>query len=213
MHAAVISIQDVRRAVAGARPGRPAQERMSPRPRPGDRFPMPEIVEGKEAAVLLLIYEHADELCFFLTRRTETVASHKGQVSLPGGGREPNETLQETARREANEELGLDPARIEILGAPLTPLYIPVSEYWVTAFVGVYHGDPEVSAAADEVRELIPTPLATLLDPLTVVEADWELRGNEVRVPYFLIGGHQVWGATAMILSEFVQMLRDVKEE
>lgn len=182
---------------------------MSPRPRPGDRFPMPAVVDGKEAAVLLLLYEHGDDLCFFLTRRTETVAAHKGQVSLPGGGREPDETLEQTALREANEEIGIDPARVEILGAPLTPLYIPVSDFWVTAFVGFYHGDPEVNAAVAEVFQLIPTRLATLLDPLTVAEADWDLRGTKVRVPFFLLEGHQVWGATAMILSEFVQMLQE----
>lgn len=208
MPSSSLTLEDVRRALAAARAGRPAQERMSPRPRPGDRFPMPQVVDGKEAAVLLLLYSHAGDLYFYLTRRTETVAAHKGQVSLPGGAREADETLEQTALREANEELGVDPSRVEILGAPLTPLYIPVSDFWVTPFVGYYRGDPDVNAAASEVYELIPTPLASLLDASLILEEDWDLRGLKVRVPFFLIGGHKVWGATAMMLSEFAEMLQ-----
>lgn len=208
MNDAKLTREDIRRALAVSRPGRAAQERMSPRPRPGDIFPMPNPAPGKQAAVLILLYEHAGELYFFLTRRTESVATHKGQISLPGGAQEDGEPLVSTALREAHEELALNPAHIEILGEPLTPVYIPVSGYWVTAFIGYYgFGEPVTSAAENEVLEILPTRLADLLDDTRVVEEEWELLGFKIQVPFFNLNGHKVWGATAMILSEFKTLL------
>lgn len=205
---AKLTLDDVRRALAAPRAGRAAQERMSPRPRPGDIYPMPNPAPGKQAAVLILLYEHAGELYFFLTRRTESVATHKGQISLPGGAQEEGEPLVLTALREAQEELALNPAHIEILGEPLTPLYIPVSGYWVTAFIGYYClGEPATSAAENEVFEILPTRLADLLDDTVVVEEEWELHGFKAQVPFFHLHGYKVWGATAMILSEFKTLL------
>jgi len=205
----MITLSNVRLALAAPRVGRSAQERMSPRPRPGDIFPMPENVAGKQAGVLILLYEHEGALHFFLTRRTETVGTHKGQISLPGGSKEGNEPLQATALREAHEELGIDPEQVEILGAPLTPLYIPVSDFWVTAFVGYYCcGEPRPSGAVAEVFEILPTRLDVLMDDTVIAEEEWELRGYKVLVPFFKLHGYKVWGATAMILSEFVTLLR-----
>lgn len=204
-----VSVDDVRRALAAPRTGRLAQERMSPRPRPGDIFPMPENPSGKQAAVLILLYERDGELYFFLTRRTETVATHKGQISLPGGSQDGNEFLQETALREAREELDVDPSQIEILGAPLTPLYIPVSGFWVTPFVGYYCCEgPKPQASTAEVLQILPTRLADLLDESLIAEEEWELRGYPVQVPFFQLHGYKVWGATAMILAEFISLLR-----
>lgn len=208
MSDSVIRLADVKRALAAARVGRPAQERMSPRPRPGDIFPMPEDATGKQAAVLILLYERAGDLFFFLTRRSDTVGTHKGQISLPGGGKEADESLQQTALREAQEELDIDPALVEIIGAPLTPLYIPVSGFWVTAFVGYYgSGEPTPNASAAEVVQVLPTRLSDLLADGVIEEEEWELRGYKVQVPFFRLHGLQVWGATAMILAEFVSLL------
>ncbi len=204
-----LTLSNVKLALAAARVGRSAQERMSPRPRPGDVFPMPQSGADKQAGVLILLFERGNELYFFLTHRTETVGTHKGQISLPGGSKDADESLQATALREAQEELGIDPGEIEIIGAPLTPLYIPVSGFWVTAFVGYYCcGEPKVSASAAEVFEILPTRLADLMDETMVAEEEWELRGYRVQVPFFKLHGYKVWGATAMILSEFVSLLQ-----
>lgn len=207
-----LNLDNVRRALASPRDGWAAQQRMSPRPRPGTRFPPFPESSVKQAGVLVLLYNNYDGLHFFLTRRTETVGTHKGQISLPGGAREEGESLEETAKRETVEELGLDPTNVEILGAPLTPLFIPASDFWVTPFVAFYHRIPELRIAQEEVLELISVPLAMLLDESFVFEEVREILGISVLVPYFEIQSHKVWGATAMILSELATMLRQEVE-
>ncbi len=156
---------------------------------------------------MILLYSKGKDLYFVLTRRTLSVATHKGQISLPGGGRENGESLDQTARRETSEELGIPAEHIEILGPPLTPLYIPVSEFWVTAYVGYWDGELQFAPEPNEVIEPIETPLEALLDDSYIVEEEWELRGERVTVPFFDVEGHKVWGATAMILSEFKALL------
>lgn len=203
-----LSLEDLRRAAAGPLAGRVAQERMIPNPRRGDIPPPPPGQPQKEAGVLILAFEAGGELRFVLTLRTETVATHKGQVSLPGGMRHPGEALEQTALRETGEELGIDPSGIELLGGPLTPLYIPVSGFWVTAFVGLWRDDPVFRAEPAEVIEVIEPPLSDLIDDNLVHVEDWQIRGVKTRVPYFYLSGHKVWGATAMMLGEFAEMLR-----
>ncbi len=148
------------------------------------------------------------DLDFFLTRRTETVETHKGQISLPGGAQEPPETLDGTALRESAEELGIDPNCVEILSEPLTPVYIPVSGFRATPFVGFTPARPDLTIATDEVVEIIETPLELLVDGRSIVEQDWDIRGTLCRVPFYAIDRHKVWGATAMVLSEFGEMLK-----
>ncbi len=203
-----MTFDDVRRALALPRPGRAAHQQMFPRLRPGDEFPIPADVQLKEAGVLILLYPNGNGLHFFLTRRTETVETHKGQISLPGGAQEPGEALQETALREASEELGIDPAGVELVDSPLTPITIPVSGFRVTPFVGITVAPPSVSAAAAEVVEIIETPLDLIVDEKNIREEEWELRERTAVVRFFDVNGYKVWGATAMILNEFAEMLR-----
>ncbi len=204
---APVTVQHVIAALGAPRPGLAAQLRLSPEPRPGALPPPPPVHPTKEAGVLILLYFKNQELYFPLTRRTDIVAMHKGQISLPGGAREGSEQLVETACRETTEELGINGSSIEILGPPLTPLFIPVSDFWVTAYVGHTADPPDFEPAPVEVHELIETPLAALLDERTIVEEEWNIRGMPVRVPFFNIQGHKVWGATAMMLAEFASML------
>ncbi len=206
-------LQEVHRALALPRPGRLAQTRMSPRPRPGDIFPLPPDVHPREAAVMILLYPALSGLYFVLTRRTETVESHKGQISLPGGAQEPGESLPETALREAGEELGIDSSCIEILDGPLTSVYIPVSGFRATPFVGFTGERPNITAAADEVVEIIETPLEMFVDEQNIIEEEWTIRGYQGLVPFFSVHGHKVWGATAMILGEFAEMLKTARTE
>jgi 8-oxo-dGTP pyrophosphatase MutT (NUDIX family) len=184
---------------------------MSPRPRPGDAFPLPPEIQPKEAGVLILLFPGRAGLYFFLTRRTETVENHKGQVSLPGGAQEAGESLEETALRETCEELSVDRASVQVIGGPLTPVYIPVSGFRATAFVAFTPRRPQVRPEPGEVVEIIEAPLELIVDEKSIVEEEWEVRGRQAIVPFFNVNGHKVWGATAMVLGEFAEMLRQVR--
>jgi 8-oxo-dGTP pyrophosphatase MutT (NUDIX family) len=189
--------------------GTAAQRRMSPlaRPmgRPGDLPDVPRL-----GAVLLLFYCIDDELTLVLTKRPEYDGVHAGQVSCPGGRHEPPEALSDTALRETYEEIGVPPADVELLGK-LTPLYIMPSDFEVHPFVGRYTGAgrPRFVPDTREVAAILEAPLRLLLDPATRAKEEMELRGGlRMPVPFFRVGEDKVWGATAMILSEFVERLR-----
>lgn len=195
--------EELRRALRGPLPGRPAQLWMAPQPRPMDADHRPQL-----AAVLLLLYPCESGWCFPLTLRTNAVATHQGQVSLPGGARHGRESLARTALRETAEELGIVASEVQVLGR-LTPLYVAVSDFQVFPFVGYLPARPEFHPSPEEVAEVVETPLKTLLDEQARFEEDWELPdGRHLHVPYFRIHGHKVWGATAVILGEFVWLLR-----
>jgi 8-oxo-dGTP pyrophosphatase MutT (NUDIX family) len=202
------SIAVLRRALTRPLPGLSAQLMMAPSHRAEalrDRVPSP---APREAAVLILLFPCDGQIFFPLTRRTDRVESHKGQISLPGGAREGDESLQATALRETCEELNACPDNWSILGH-LTPLYVPPSGFLISPFVAYTRSRPGFRPDPVEVAELIETPLPLLLDPKTAVREQWTLRGTAVEVPFFRVHGHKVWGATAMVLSELIVLLRE----
>lgn len=162
----------------------------------------PDGVTPRESAALLLLFPRAGELWLPLTVRSARLTTHRGEVSLPGGGADPEDVGPTgTALREAWEELGIDPGFVEVLGL-LTPFYIPPSNNRLTPVVGLCPDEPELRPDPREVEAAFSVPLAALLDPATVREEIWERRGMELRVPFFAFEGHKVWGATALLLSE-----------
>jgi 8-oxo-dGTP pyrophosphatase MutT (NUDIX family) len=188
----------------GPLPGFEAQLTMAPQPRP---FSPPPGIKPRQAGVLLLLYPINGLLHLVLTVRTSDLNHHSGQISLPGGGWEEGDaSLQETALREAHEEIGIATTGLELLGS-LTTLYVPSSNNIVHPFVAyapqrlAFHPDPK------EVAELLHVPLHLLLNPATRCEEDWMWRGAPWHVPFYAVGGHKVWGATAIILGEFVTLL------
>ncbi len=205
---AELSLEDIRRALAHPLPGVHAQLKMAPQPRPGRDLDLGVPADCRESSVLILVYPRADRLHFVLTRRTEMVQSHKGQISLPGGAREGDESPAQTALRETCEELGVPLMGTEVLGC-LSTIYIPHSNYCIYPFVA-YRPDPPVFYADPvEVAEVLEVPLALLLDPSIRRVEYWSAPDFESprRVPFFSIHGQVVWGATAMILSELVSLL------
>jgi GNAT superfamily N-acetyltransferase len=143
-------------------------------------------------------------------RRTDHLDHHKGQISLPGGRFEPEDRdYRQTALREAREELGISLDRAEVL-CSLTPLYIPPSNFYIYPTVAYYDAQPDFKPDPNEVAELIEVPLPTLLDPRTRVVEEWTRPEYNLTVmmPYYAIGEHKVWGATAMVLAEFAAMLQ-----
>jgi 8-oxo-dGTP pyrophosphatase MutT (NUDIX family) len=200
------TITRLRTALGAPLPGLPAQLRMSPDPRPGTERILEADLDCRRAAVLALLYPGTGGLNLVLTRRTEALANHRGQISFPGGSLDNGETVEVAALREAEEELGIQPGDPEILGR-LSPLYIPHSGFCVYPVVAYMAQRPHFTANPDEVAEVIEIPLAHLLSPATCFQETWELRGAPVRVPFFAVGPHKVWGATAMMLSELLAVL------
>jgi 8-oxo-dGTP pyrophosphatase MutT (NUDIX family) len=192
-------------------PGRPAQILMAPVPRPLD--PPADGPPPRRAGVLLLLYpaHEGGGLLLALTRRTESVADHKGQVSFPGGAVDPGDaSTAATALRETCEEIGIRGDDVQLLGA-LTPVYIAPSHFLVYPHVACLPYRPTFIAQPREVTEILEIPVEHFLDERLRSVEERIIRGESTRVPYFSLLGHKVWGATAVVLVEFAVLLRDAQ--
>ena len=161
----------------------------------------------RKAAVLIGLFKKNDEWCFSLIRRPMNEKNHPGQIALPGGAMEKHETLMNTALREAFEEVGINPEDVEIIGQ-LTPIPVPVSEYLIYPFVGVISYEPEWVLNKDEVEELFILKMSELISSDNGYTEMWDLRGNKVEVPIFKVMNETVWGATAAVLSELIDIAK-----
>lgn len=160
----------------------------------------------KKAAVLMLLYPKNDELHVLLTRRTEDVEHHKGQISFPGGSMDHGDAdLISTALRETEEEVGLSPQHVRVLG--LLDDYETPSGFIITPVVAAAESLPPLSHNAVEVAEILEVPLSVFLDPARErVEKRMRL-GGLLDVYFYRFGPHEIWGATAAILRTFLQSL------
>ena len=160
------------------------------------------------AAVLMLLYPRDGAWYMPLTLRPKTMASHAGQISLPGGMIEKGETSRQAALRELEEELGVPAEGIDVLGS-LSPFYVFVTNYLVTPWVAVLRHEPAWVPDPREVAETLHLPLAALQEPLAIEQYVKKVRGFEFDVPYLPLGGHRIWGATSMMLGEFAAVLAE----
>jgi 8-oxo-dGTP pyrophosphatase MutT (NUDIX family) len=189
----------------GPLPGVEGQASLSPRPRLGWR-PGHAPLDCRHSAVLLLLYPVSGVPYFILTVRNADLPQHSGQVSLPGGAVESDESFEDAALREAHEEVGLDPRTVRTLGS-LSPLHVPVSGFVLHPEVGVTDARPEFCREAREVARILEIPLDRLLDPSVLGLEQRSTDDGPVEIPYFRLDGEQVWGATAMVLAEFLWLL------
>jgi 8-oxo-dGTP pyrophosphatase MutT (NUDIX family) len=167
--------------------------------------PVPD--DARRAAVLIALHPTAGGWSIPAIVRPETMKAHAGQVSLPGGLIEADETVVQTALREFEEELGTAAHQMQIIGN-LTPVFVFVSGFEVTPVVAVSAGRMTFQPNEHEVAELIELPLAELVDPARRGHHDIERRGLRFAVPHFAIAGQRVWGATSMMLAEFIALLQ-----
>jgi 8-oxo-dGTP pyrophosphatase MutT (NUDIX family) len=207
--ASIDSIEPILRTrLSGTLPGVEAQLRFaSGLPRPGwtpGVFPP----DARQAAALLLLYPAAGGIGLPLTVRATHLRRHAGQISLPGGAADPGETLSAAALREANEEIGIAPASVRVLGE-LTPVHVLVSGFTLHPIVGVTDTRPAFVPAAHEVQEILEVSLDDLRDASRIRKGTRIREGVAVEYPYFDLLGHRVWGATAMVLGEFICLLAD----
>ncbi len=166
---------------------------------------------GRIGAVLILLYRHQETLFLTLTKRGDGLSTHSGQISFPGGRQEDGESLEETAVRETQEEIGIDPSMLSVIGS-LQQVYIPPSDFHVHPYVAWVNSNkkPRFTPSEVEVSEIIEVPVLSLLNPELRQTQRRKFRGNYYDVPYFAIQEHQVWGATAVMLNEFIQRLNAV---
>ena len=198
----------LRARLAAPLPGHDAHAEMAPFPARATVDTLStELNEGRPAATLVLLYPgDQGEARFVLTVRHGDLRDHAGQVSLPGGSLEPGETPEAAARREAWEEVGVDPESLEVLGG-LTPIYIPPSRFSVWPFVARAPRRPPFVAQETEVTEILDVPLAHLLDRSRRQRALRDAPLGRFDVPHFDLAGFEVWGATAMMLAEFAAVV------
>jgi 8-oxo-dGTP pyrophosphatase MutT (NUDIX family) len=189
-------------------PGTDAQWQMASSDRFVKNFPRLPGKDARIAAVLILLYPSNGSICTVFMQRPDYNGVHGGQISYPGGKQEPEDAdVIQTAFREAHEETGVDPSKVNLIGT-LTPLFIPVSNMIVTPVAGWLNEEPLYKIKSDEVVFLFEADLKKLLDPAIVKSKPFEIRGEMVEIKYFDYNGNTIWGATAMILHELLLIIR-----
>jgi 8-oxo-dGTP pyrophosphatase MutT (NUDIX family) len=198
------------RLVTGPLPGHAAHQRMAHAVRRAEPIVDPAVF--REAGVLITFYTPAPaewRLIFIRRAVSHPRDKHAGQVAFPGGKRDAGDPdLMYTALREAEEEIALDLRHVDVLGA-LSPLYITVSKFMVHPFVAYAAEVPPLVRQAEEIEEILDLPLAAFLDPASRQSTRIRLSGGMIlnHVPAYVVGGHVIWGATAMMLSELLELL------
>jgi len=188
-------------------PARPAQRRFAPSLGYG-RHHGPAPYDARSAAVLMLLY-FQEGWRLPMTLRPDTLPSHAGQVSFPGGMVDPGETAEQAAVRELEEEVGVPREAVRVLGR-LTPLYVWASNFCVTPVLGVTETAPRFVPNPDEVAEVIDVPLATIVDRAHHGEHVIRRRALVFRAPHIEVEGQIVWGASCMMLGELAALLEEL---
>lgn len=202
-------ITDLRKRLQQPLPGIAAQRKMANSKRFDERFIQENRAGARMCAVLIPLYLNEGELSVVLMKRPTYKGAHSGQVSFPGGKHEEEDpNLEFTALRESHEEVGLPPQSVEVIGQ-LTDLYIPPSNFLVHPFVGFVRELPELVPDQHEVESIILTEIDYFFQH-DFREKDINITEHfSLNAPYYEVEGHTVWGATAMILAELQQVLRE----
>jgi 8-oxo-dGTP pyrophosphatase MutT (NUDIX family) len=189
-------------------PGLAVQMEMTSRP---DRARHTLRDDHRKSGVLALLYLHQEALHMVFMQRSTYEGVHSGQVSFPGGRVDPGDPdLTYTALREAEEELGILPEGVQVLGQ-LSPLYIPPSNFLVYPTVGYMDRRPDFVPSEREVARVIEVELAHLLREEVRQEPTIRLTQElSIKVPAFIVDGYIIWGATAMILNELLHLVRQI---
>lgn len=189
-------------------PGTEVQWQMASSDRMIQNFPRVPGDDARIAAVLILLYPYNGSVYTVLMQRHNYEGVHGGQISFPGGKmEESDENTIRTAIREAEEETGIDPDKISVIGT-LTPLFIHVSNMIVTPVVGWTDTKPAFNHQPEEVVFLIDADIKLLLDPAIVKSKPLNIKGEMISVRYYDYNGNVIWGATAMILHELLTIVK-----
>ena len=200
-------IEILRNELKGDLPGEMAQLKMSPNVR-FTGIVQPNKSETRQSAVLILLYPKNNSLYIPFIQRPRYNGAHSGQISLPGGKVELGDiNYTQTALRETHEEIGVNIDDIDIIGQ-LSPIFIPNSNFNVSPFIGYIPYIPEFKPDTYEVESIIEAPLSQILNPDNIDFFEKEKNGIQIKAPYFNINKNIIWGATAMILSELIEVIK-----
>lgn len=167
----------------------------------------------RSSSVMIPLYEEDDQVHMILTRRSKMMRHHTSEISFPGGNSEPEDTDEwATAKREAYEEINLDPALPKKIGT-LESFITVGSKSFVTPVVATLEGRPELKANSYEVEKILHVPLTELLLPEVYHEEVWELRNGQQRnIHFFELIGDTVWGATGSMIKQFLTIIHGIQE-
>ena len=164
--------------------------------------------DAKQASVSIILFEENNQLFFLLTKRTDNVEHHKGQVSLPGGAIDKNETAQNASLRETKEEIGIDSSTLKSLGQ-LSSLYTPVSYFNIHVFLWYSETHPQIKINDSEVDQVYKISLDELIDNNLVLNTPINKSGFKINVPAYHFNECICWGATAMIITELKDIINE----
>ena len=205
MHSSFLTY--LKETLRGELSGEEAHQKMLP---PGRRLKTHngELSLVKPSSVLLLLFPEGDQIYICLIKRPSTMTHHPGQISFPGGKIEKEDLSAEmTALREAQEEVGINPSIIQIIGK-LSELYVEVSKFLIHPFLAWADQKPDFLVNASEVEELILFPLTDFIANETILETELDTLSGLLRVKYYPFKSEIIWGATAMILSELIEIMK-----
>lgn len=188
-------------------PGEEAQHLMSPSVRfTGSKNP--DRRKARESSVLILLFIKNGEWYIPFIQRPKYKGAHSGQVSLPGGKTEEEDKgFFSTAIRETEEEIGIDRSKVQFVGE-LTSLYIPNSNFMVYPQVGIYNDAPDFVLDKREVDSILEVPVSELTKPSNIKSFTRIINDVLVKAPFYAFETSEIWGATAMIISEFIQVIK-----
>lgn len=194
----------------GALPGHAAQLVMASDFYRDKKIDLTRISGYKRSAVCVLLYEKRGAIHLLLIKRPNTHRYHAGQIALPGGSCDENETYEQTALRELLEETGIAISEANLLGR-LSPFYIPVSNFYIQPTVA-FIDTAFLLKENTEVEQYLEFALSELLNDSIIGETEVKTQGDiKVKTPYFNVQGFVMWGATAMMLSELKELLKQHK--
>jgi len=201
-------IDGLRASLKGLLPGVAAHEPLRAVPVGNIKPNFEHAAPPKPGSVLILLYPDDGLIKFPLTKRAEYPGAHSGQISFPGGKAEPGETAEQTALREGEEEIGIHPSSIEIIGK-LSDFFVIPSNFIVTPVVGIQRTRPDFTPDPIEVVRILEGTIEGLIhDNAVAVKEIIAARLYNIRAPHFVVEDEIVWGATAMMLNELRMVIR-----